>query len=518
MSRGRRPVFVSTGICLLLVIPACKDGTAPPTPVAVEAATTVPSGTAGLVMASAPTFSVKDAGGNALGGIPVSVTVTGGGGSIANAPTSTSSGLATSVGTWTLGTVAGVNTLTVTVGSLPSLLMAVNGVAGPPASVALTGGTGQTALAGTSLPAPLSVQVSDQFGNGVAGSVVVFQVTGGGGSINPSTITTGATGIATGAMWQLGKSAVAQSALVSSGSLNATVTAAVSSDFNVDLRFFGLPAPAEAAAGFVAAAVRIRASIVGDIPDIDFPTLTNNTGIDISGCGPSGVIVNEVVDDVIIYATVTPIDGVGKILASASPCFIRGSSRLTIIGVMRFDTDDIAGLISSGRLNDIILHEMMHVVGFGLIWTDAVRPGGVLLTGAGTDNPRFIGPLAIAACNSAGGGDACSTGVAVEGLPSGPGTADSHWRESTFDAELMTGFAESPGIVTPLSRITIQSLADAGYVVNSSAADPYMIPGPLASRALRASISTDGAQAWETLVQPLFEVTRGGAIRKVNTQ
>jgi hypothetical protein len=280
--------------------------------------------------------------------------------------------------------------------------------------------------------------------------------------------------------------------------------------------------PAEATAAFTAAAARIRASVIGDIGDIDIPSLSSNNGIDISSCGPSGVVVNEIVDDVLIYASVTPIDGPGKILASAGPCVVRlghGSDcspaaascqSFTLIGSMRFDAEDIAGLISTGRLNDVILHEMMHVVGVGTNWTSKS-----LLSGKGTQDPRFLGTLGIAACTAGGGAGTCVNGIPVENT-GGPGTADSHWRESIFDSELMTGFVEAQGVPDPLSNITLQSLADEGYIVNSAAADPYVLPAPSAiraSRATRGNLMVSGAATWEELIKPAF-VIDNGTIRK----
>jgi hypothetical protein len=50
-----------------------------------------------------------------------------------------------------------------------------------------------------------------------------------------------------------------------------------------------------------------------------------------------------------------------------------------------------------------------------------------------------------------------------------------HWREETFFNELMTGFLGSPP--SPLSRLTVASLADLGYGVDFGAADPYSLPG-----------------------------------------
>src|SRR5205085_2342388 len=58
------------------------------------------------------------------------------------------------------------------------------------------------------------------------------------------------------------------------------------------------------------------------------------------------------------------------------------------------------------------------------------------------------------------------------------GTRDSHWRETVFKNELMTGFVGSAG--NPLSRMTVGSLKDLGYVVDMSAAEPYALPNLVA--------------------------------------
>jgi hypothetical protein len=63
----------------------------------------------------------------------------------------------------------------------------------------------------------------------------------------------------------------------------------------------------------------------------------------------------------------------------------------------------------------------------------------------------------------------------------GPGTRDSHWRERTFGPELMTGYVSRPGVLNPLSRVTVASLADLGYVVDVTAAEAYALPEHLES-------------------------------------
>jgi hypothetical protein len=82
----------------------------------------------------------------------------------------------------------------------------------------------------------------------------------------------------------------------------------------------------------------------------------------------------------------------------------------------------------------------------------------------------------IAGCKSLGGLHTCATSVPVEGSAGGDGTVNSHWRESVFGNELMTGFINAGK--NPLSIMTIRSLEDLGYVVDTTAADPFT-PNPL---------------------------------------
>lgn len=70
-------------------------------------------------------------------------------------------------------------------------------VAGPAASIAVSGGNNQTASAGTQLLVSLSVLVTDQYGNPVPNGVVQFSDGGAGGSFSNPAPTTGSTGVAT---------------------------------------------------------------------------------------------------------------------------------------------------------------------------------------------------------------------------------------------------------------------------------------------------------------------------------
>ena len=62
-----------------------------------------------------------------------------------------------------------------------------------------------------------------------------------------------------------------------------------------------------------------------------------------------------------------PIDGAGGVLGSAGPCLIRDTGP-TAVGRMRFDTADLASLEGGGQLDEVVLHEMGHVIGIGSLW------------------------------------------------------------------------------------------------------------------------------------------------------
>ena len=99
---------------------------------------------------------------------------------------------------------------------------------------------------------------------------------------------------------------------------------------------------------------------------------------------------------------------------------------------------------------------------------------------------HFAGAAAIAAFNAAGGTAYTGGGkVPVENMLEA-GSADSHWRESVLENELMTPVIQS-GVANPLSAITTESLSDLGYDVDSSGADSFTgifsAPAPAGARA-----------------------------------
>ena len=505
MGAGRR--FVRSAVAgVFRVAPAigllaCRDEpTSATAPFAIEASVaTDPEFTVGATIAPAPTFVVRNSRGNALANIPVTITVTRGNGTLVNAPLRTTDG-ATSIGEWTMDTIAGINELTIVAGSAPPAKLTLTGVADVPASLA-TGPAALNGLAGDFLTGAFTLRALDRYGNPVSGVGIDLSVSKGGGEVLPPTLTTDAHGVASGISWRLGRLGGSQQLIATSGSMRAEIAASIRSEFSPQVRFVGAPVDPQVQAAFNSAVDRIQASIVGDVGDV--PVLN----FDMSRCGvQGGVILNETIDDLIIYAVVAPIDGVGKILASAGPCISRTQSGFPLIGIMRFDADDIGALTSNGRITAVVLHELLHVIGIGTLWRSQDK-----LIGSGTSDPKFVGPLAASQCLNAGGFSGCSDGrVPVENT-GGSGTMDVHWRESTFDREVMTGFVESNADM-PFSSISIASMADLGYVINLLAADPFLVPAPssVAPRVLPGPVAP-----WETVHMPLFEVTFTGVIKPI---
>jgi hypothetical protein len=546
---------------LTLGLIACGDSSAPgPIPTSIEI-TTQPSGSssAGLPLATSPTFVVKDHDGNPLSGVPVTVTVSAGGGSLVNAPTK-SSAPSTSVGTWTLGHTIGLNSLTIAVSGVTSAVMSVTSLPGSPAKIVATTPTNLAGVVGQPIGAPIVASLQDAFGNTVSGVALTVTVGAGGSSV--PTVTTDAAGTATIPTWTLGtikgtqtltlalgstsvvfsaaaaagaiqslnilsgnnqtgtpgypllqqalfspvdqygntldnqvanftvlsgggilsaptatsssdgtiampiltlgRSALPVSVLASIAPKSVVLNAAAVSDYAIDVRFWGSPMTADQQALFTNAAARVRGVVVGSIPTVD------GTGADPSVCGVTGVpVLSENIPGVIIYASVQAIDGPGKILAQAGPCFTRQNDLRTAIGVMEFDVDDLTSLAAGGNLQDVITHEMLHVVGVGTFWN-----AEALLVGYNTFGVAYIGGGGIRGCLETGGTNSCATAVPVENV-GGPGTVNSHWRESVFGPELMTGYANSGPM--PLSILTVRSIGDLGYAINPAAADPYSI-------------------------------------------
>ncbi|WP_425153006.1 leucine-rich repeat protein [Candidatus Palauibacter sp.] len=229
------------------------------------------------------------------------------------------------------------------------------------------------------------------------------------------------------------------------------------------------------------------------------------------GCGDIFADVSiGTIDELVVVASVREVDGPRGVLAAAQPCGVREESMLPFLGVVMVDVDDLDSLEAEDQ-RELILHEMGHVLGIGSLWTDFGLLQNPSLQLGGDADTHFSGPLAIAAFDDAGG-TVYTEGekVPVENR-AGPGSGDSHWRQSVLRTELMTPFA-SLGTPDPLSAITIQSLADLGYMVDVSLAEPYTLPGAADAAAGEIDLIDLGD---DVLKSPIVVFDRNGRVAGV---
>jgi hypothetical protein len=133
---------------------------------------------------------------NPVSGAIVTWAVTAGGGTVSTTSVTTDlQGRAAVV--WTLGPVVGLQRVTAAVGGLagPPAEFVATALAAAAAQIVLVSGNDQSGVVGTSLADPYVVRVTDAFGNPVAGVVVNWGVSAGGGSIAPLGAFTNSSGL-----------------------------------------------------------------------------------------------------------------------------------------------------------------------------------------------------------------------------------------------------------------------------------------------------------------------------------
>lgn len=446
----------------------------------------------GTTVAVAPRVRVDDSFGNRKPNTSVTFQPTAGSGSVTVGTVTTDGQGEAQVGSWTLDAAAGPDTLvaTVTGTAIVASFGATAVMPGAPANIVAFVGDNQTALVGYATNVRPAVRVTDANNFAVANVSVTFAVASGGGSVQNATVLTNASGVAQVGSWTVGAVAGANSltATAAPGGINGNPVTingtGASAALNIVVRNIGPPFSVAVQEAFDSAEARWERILYGDLSDITFTNQANVCGL--------GVTLNETVDDMLILARFDSIDGAFGILGSAGDCgLLRTSNGLAMVGQMRFDTADVAMLISQGVLSDVILHEMAHVLGYssgrfdlGPLSSGFTRDCIDLLTSGSppsvvTQDTHFKCANGRALFDSIGGTsytggfrvplENCQTGVPAS---CGPGTYNSHWRESTFFNELMTGYLNG-GVANPLSVLTIAAFEDLGYLVNYGAAVAY---------------------------------------------
>ena len=177
------------------------------------------------IVPAPPSVAVLDEHGNPVAGVSVVFAVTGGGGTVAGASQTTDAlGIAT-VGSWTLGTAAGPNTVEARAAEEVAVFTAT-GTPGPPATLTKLSGDNQSAEVGQPVAIAPSVRVADRYGNVIAGAEVTFKVASGGGTVAPAIVVSEADGSAAPTSWTLGTTAGLNSLSVSAGAASPITFAA----------------------------------------------------------------------------------------------------------------------------------------------------------------------------------------------------------------------------------------------------------------------------------------------------
>ena len=261
------------------------------------------------------------------------------------------------------------------------------------------------------------------------------------------------------------------------------------------------PDAAERAA-FRAAADVWEEVISAGLPDLPMVTMDwSNWGCE----DQASLAFGDAVDDLVIFVTVAPIKGPTGLTgltgpaASSTICLRRSGQDggLPLVGGMTFAPAHLAELARFDFLESMVRHQIAHVLGFGLLWDEqsydlladpSLDPTGKPVSGDPPDT-HFAGTHARDAfAKIAGAYTGARVPVENDTRPYGPGELDVHWRESVFRYELMSTLlnvrwgVSGPAEAAPLSQVTVASLADLDYKVDSSRAEAYRLRAASAGR------------------------------------
>ncbi|MDH4396060.1 MAG: DUF4214 domain-containing protein [Limnobacter sp.] len=167
-------------------------------------------------------------------------------------------------------------------------------------------------------------------------------------------------------------------------------------------------------------------------------------------------------DDLRVSISVRSIDGESGTVGFAGPDFLRpDGDQLPFLGSMVFDSADISSLIADGIFDEVVIHEALHILGFGTLWPERDLN---LVSG------RYNGTQGVLEYRALTGNENLTFVPLEQGA--GEGSDDAHWLESLFQAEIMTAFVDNNA---PFARLSLAGLEDLGYDLNYSKAEFFAL-------------------------------------------
>jgi hypothetical protein len=282
---------------------------------------------AGTIAPIAPTVVALDGDGQPLANVEIAFVVENGGGTVNGRTQRTDAQGIAKVGGWILGPTPGENTLKATAAGGFSTTFTAHGIPGTPANLVAASPTSSSGIVGNFMATVPTVRVTDADGHAVAGTQVTFDVVSGGGVIaSPAVQSFGLVtlagaiavsdfnGDATLGAWRLGPATGDQTVSASIQGVppvtfTATAMPVPPAEYQIVVRYIGTQPTAAQKAAFDAAVARWQQVILGDVGD-------EHVVWEATSCFPA---LDELVDDLIIYAELVAIDGAGGILGSAGP-------------------------------------------------------------------------------------------------------------------------------------------------------------------------------------------------------
>ena len=146
--------------------------------------------------------------------------------------------------------------------------------------------------------------------------------------------------------------------------------------FDVTVRPFVAPTGFDIQLGFTSSVsasardvIRAAASTWESIlANTELSDVTFNRRVSCGGVTTTGAV--GTVDELLILVTAESIDGPRGSLGYGGPCTLRTNGGLPVVGGVVLDSEDMDRIPATTGLLDLAIHEMAHVLGFGILWDD----------------------------------------------------------------------------------------------------------------------------------------------------